>query len=85
VHNPVGNVPVVREEEKPLGVAIQPTNRVDPLWHINEIHNRPSAALVARGGDVTRRFVEEDRARALRTEESTIDANLSVERVNLRS
>ncbi len=85
VHDPVGNIPVVREEQKPLSVPIQSPHRIDPLRHVNQVHDGPPAALVTGGGDVAGRFVEDDRAWTLSAEEAPIDANLGVDRVHFGS
>ena len=75
VHDPVGQLAIIREEQQSLGVAVEPSNGVEALGGVDEIHHRTPLALVAGGGDVAARFVEHDVAAALRANEFAINAD----------
>lgn len=76
VHHAVGDVAVVGQEEQPLGVAVEAADRVDPLADIDQVHHRPPLALVARGGDVAARLVEEEVAGSLGAQQVAVDPDL---------
>jgi hypothetical protein len=76
VHDPVGDVAVVGEEEETFGVAVEPTHRVDPFPDLDDVHHRPAVAFVFRSRDIAARFVEDQIARPLCPEQLPIDLDL---------
>ena len=83
MHHPVGDVAVVGQEQQPLGVAVQPPDGKDTLGHVDEVHDRAPVALIANGGDVAARLVEEKIANRLGSKQLAVDPNLSRARVDL--
>lgn len=81
MHHPVGNVAVVGQEEESLGITVEATDRIDPLRHVDELHDGPAVALVLRRGDVAARFVENDITRSLGPQEFAVDADLGANRI----
>jgi hypothetical protein len=75
MHNPVGQLAVVREQEEPFGFTIEPANRVEPFARVDQIHHRASVAFVAGGGNEAAGLVEHDVATLLRTDHLAVDAN----------
>ena len=83
VHDPVRHVAVVREEEKPLGVSVQPSDRVDPLGEVHQLHHGPAASLVAHRRDVAAGLVDHQVAERLGPEESAVDPDLGKDWIDL--
>lgn len=46
VHNSVGELAVVRQQQQSLGVAIEPANRQDAALHTDEIHHRVATTFI---------------------------------------
>lgn len=76
MHHPVRDIAVVRDQEQPLSVAIQATDRINPLRNVDEIHHGPPLSLILDGRDEPTRFIEHDEAGALAFERSTVDPDL---------
>ena len=76
VHDAVGDIAIVREEEEALGVAVQPAHRKHPLRHTDQIHHRPAITLVLDGCDVAGRLVQDQVAQRLRADDAVVDADL---------
>ena len=85
VHDPVGDVAVVGEQEQPFGVAVEPADRVHPLRHLDKIHHGAAVTFVFCRRDVAAGFVEEEVARPLRLEQLAVDADGGADRVGLRT
>jgi hypothetical protein len=85
VHHPVRDVTIVREQDEPLRIAIEPTDRVNTLRDIHEVHDGPAAAFVLDGGDEAGWFVEQDEARFLAAQGFAIDADMIRRRIDARS
>ena len=61
VHDEVGEIAVVGEQQHALAVLVQPANRVDALRHIlHQLGDTLSAQLVAHGGHIAARLVQHD-------------------------
>jgi hypothetical protein len=58
VHDPIGDVAVVGQQEQPFGVAVKPAHRIDPLRDLDDVHDGAPVPLVLRGRDVAAGFVE---------------------------
>ncbi len=82
VHDAVGQFPVIRQEEQPFGVPIQPTDRIQALLRLDEVHDRPPLAVVLHGRDVTGRLVQQHRPEPLRAGDLAVDLNLVGYRVD---
>ena len=82
MHDSVGEIAVIGEQEQAFGVAVEAANRVDALRHVDEFHHRPALALVVDRGDKTRRLVEHDDPRPLRPQDLAIDPDLGGGRVD---
>ncbi len=83
MHHPVGDVTVVGQEQQALGVAVEPTDWIDPLPDVDQVHDRPPVPLVAGRRNVAPRLVEQDVARFLGTQQRPIDSDLGRARVDL--
>lgn len=80
VHDPVGEIAVIGEQHQALGGAVQPTDRIDALADIDQVHHGPAIPLVTHGGDEAGRLVEQDVARWLRSQDLSVHANLIARR-----
>ena len=76
VHDPVGHIAVVGEEQQAFGIAVEPSNRVNAFGDVDQVHHGPPPALVADSRDVTRRLVQDQVAKRLRPQDLVVDANL---------
>jgi hypothetical protein len=85
VHDPIGDVAVVGEEEEPFGVAIESTDRIDPFRNLNDVHDGAPVSFVFRRRDVAPRLVQNQVARALRAQQFAIDPDLGVHGVDFRA
>jgi hypothetical protein len=83
VHDPVGDVAVVGQQQQTLGVAIEAAHWVDALRDLDDVHHRAAVPLVLGRRDVTARFVEDQVPRTLRPEELAVDSDLGTRRVGL--
>ena len=84
VHNAIGDIAVVREEQQPFRVAIEPSNRVDPLWNVDQLHHGPAVALILDGRDVAAWLVEDEVAHARTLDWVAVDEDDRLVRVRLR-
>lgn len=84
MHDPVGDIAVIGEEQQTLGLAVEPTDREDALGDVHEVHHGPATALIAHRRDVAGRLVQDQVAQRLRRQELPIDADLVVNRIGLR-
>jgi len=76
VHDPVGEFAVVGQQQQPLGVPVEPANWEQALPGLNQVHDRPTLALVLHRRDVAAGLVEQDGAQALWAEDPAIDLDL---------
>ena len=61
MHDEVGKLPVVGEEEQSLAVPVQAAHGVDPGFQLlHQLGDAPAAQLVAGGGDVSPGLIEHD-------------------------
>jgi len=61
MHQPVRQLPIIREQQRALGVVVQPPHRVDPPPHpLQEVRHRGPALRVAQRGDHALRLVEDE-------------------------
>lgn len=82
VHDAIGDITIVREEQQALGVAVQPANRKDALGDIDQIHDRPAATLVVHRRDVATRLVQDQVAERLRREQLAVHADIVTNRIS---
>lgn len=82
VHDAIGDVAVVRKEQEALCVAVEATDRVDTLRHVNELHHRAALAFVADGRNEAGRLVEHENARSLGPQDLAIDPDLGFRRID---
>jgi hypothetical protein len=85
MHDPVGDVAVVGQQEEPLGVAIETTHWVDPFRDLHDVHDGAPVAFVLRRRDKAARFVEDEIARSLRTKQLPVDPDLGANGVGFRT
>jgi hypothetical protein len=72
VHDAVGKLPVVGEQQETRRVAVEPAHGIHALGHLHEIHHRPPVTLIAGGSDVSAWFIEEDVSLGLRPNEFAV-------------
>ncbi len=73
---------VVRQQQEPGGLAIEPADRDHALRHVDQIEHRSAPALVGGGRNITRRLVQHEIAPALPLDELPVDPDLLSRRVN---
>jgi len=66
VHDAVRDITIVCQKEQSLGCAIEPSHGIDSFWNLHEIHDGPPVPLVADGGDIAARLIQQQVARGLR-------------------
>ncbi len=76
MHHAVRDVPIVGEQEQPLGVPVEAADWEDALGHVDQIHDRATIPLVAGRRDVAAWLVEEQVARLLGPQELAVDPDL---------
>jgi NDP-sugar pyrophosphorylase family protein len=65
VRQPLGQLAVVGHQQQTFAIVIQPTNREEPLWQINQLdHGGPALRIVGGGHDAGRLIQHDIRARA---------------------
>lgn len=84
MHDAVGDLPVVGQEEEALRVSIKSPDGVDALATDDEVHHGSPTAFVARRRDVSGRFVEEHVAEGLRTQQLAVEPKLGRSGIDLR-
>lgn len=85
MHYPIGELAVVREQEQPLGVAIEPADRVEPLGRLHQLHDRRAVAVIAGCRYESTGLIEHHIAAALRTHHLAIDSDLVIDRIGFGS
>jgi hypothetical protein len=75
VHDPVGEIAVIGQQQQPFRIPVEPADRVEALLRLDQFHHGLAVTLVARGGDVPPRLVEHDVPAALRADDLAIDPN----------
>jgi hypothetical protein len=75
--------PSFGEDQQPLGVPVEPADGVYALLDVDELHDRPAAALVVHRGDVAAGLVDEEVAERLRAQQAAIDPDLGRRGVDL--
>jgi len=73
MRQPVRERTVVREQEHPAGVDVEPPDRHDARGVVDEVDDRRPALRVARGRDDARRLVQEHVAERLLRDPLTVD------------
>lgn len=76
MHDAVRDLAIVRQQQQPLGLAVEPANWDDALVDWHEIHDGVASALVVGRRDVSARFVEQDVAAARVRDEHPVDLDL---------
>lgn len=84
VHHPVRDITLVREQDEPLRIAIEPTDRIHALRDVHEVHDGPAAALVLDGGDEAGWLVEQDKAWLLAAQGFAIDTDVICQWIDAR-
>jgi len=77
VHDAVGDVAVVGEQQQTFGLAVEASDRVDPLRNLDQLHHRLAVALVAHGRDIAAGLVEQQVARRLASEQLAVNVDLA--------
>lgn len=85
VHHAIGDLAIVRQQQKSLGVAIQPTNRQDTALHADEVHHRIAPTFVGCCRDVALRLVQQQIAATRIGDELPVNLNLLPLTIDLRS
>lgn len=85
MHQPVGQGAVVREQQQPLGVIVEPADGIEPPSDVaDEIHHRRAPLRIVQRGDEAGGLVEHeiDRGR-LKPEQFAVDFDVIALRVGL--
>jgi len=62
----VGEIPVIRQQQKPLGIVVQPADRIDPdLDPFEQVLHRGPPLRIGHGRHIPCRFVQHDIGRRL--------------------
>lgn len=85
MHDPVGEITVVGEQQQSFGVAVEPSHGIDAFGHVDETHHRPPVALILDGRDEAARLVEQEVARPLAFDRVAIDENDRVVWISFRA
>jgi hypothetical protein len=85
MHDTVGNLPVIRQQQQPLGLTIEPTDGNHSLVDRYKIHHRVPPALVGRCGDVAARLVQQYVSEARTRDQFAVDLDLLALSINLCS
>jgi len=83
VHDTMGDLAIVCQQQQPLGLAIEPSDWHDALVDRHEVHDGVAAALVGGGRDVATRLVEQNVASSNCRDQLTVDLDLLCVGVNL--
>ncbi|MEA2528290.1 MAG: hypothetical protein QOF73_5517 [Thermomicrobiales bacterium] len=76
MHDPIGHIAVIRQEEQSFGVAVKASDRIDPFRHLDEVHHGPSVPLVLRRRDIATWLVQDQVSGTLGTENFAVDTDL---------
>lgn len=76
MHNAIGDFTIVRQQQEPLGLPVESSDRYDALIDRYEIHDGVSAAFVGGGRDVAARLVEQNVSTADGRDQLPVDLNL---------
>jgi hypothetical protein len=81
----VGKIPVIRQQQKPLGIVVQPSDRIDPdLDPFEQVLHRGPPLRIGHGRHVTCRFVQHDVGRRLfGVDELAVNLDMVLGRVGL--
>lgn len=85
VHDAMGDLAVVGQQQKSLGLPVKATHWHDASFDAHEIHHGVASAFVVSGGDVALGFVEQDIASALVRNQVPVDLDLLAISVNFRA
>lgn len=85
MHHAIGDVTIVGQEQKALGVPVEPADRINPFRDLHKVHDRAAVALVFDGGDITARFIEQKVARALWLQNFAIDSDHGADWIRFRA
>lgn len=86
VREPRRQIPVVRENEQPLGIEVEPADWVDVFTRANEIDDGRSPLRVRSRRDIPLRLVEQQIDVALRhPDPPAVNADVVVSRIGLRA
>jgi hypothetical protein len=77
--------PIVGQEQEAGRRPVEPSDRHDTLRNVDQVEHGAPASLVARGGNVARRLVEQDVAVPLGTDERAVDLDPVALRIDLRA
>jgi hypothetical protein len=76
MHNTIGDVAIVGEQQESLSFAIESTDWIDALFRVNQIHDGPAITFVFRRRDIAPRLVEQNVPGRLGLEQNAVDSNL---------
>jgi len=85
MHDPVGDISVVGQQQQTLRLTVKTADRVDSLRHIDQVHDGPALPLVLHRRDEPARLVEHDESWALLAEHLAIDPDLILRGIDLGS
>jgi hypothetical protein len=85
VHHAIRDIAVIGQQQQPLGIAIEPANRVDAFRNLDQIHDGAAISFIFDGSDVAAGFVQQDVARALRFQNLAVDSNDRANWIGFRS
>src|SRR5690606_17715745 len=82
VHDAVGDLADIGQQEDALRVAIEATDGIDPLVDFDKVHDGPALLLVGNGGDEAARLVQDDETGSLAANRLAVDADLVADGVD---
>lgn len=85
VHDSVGNQAIVREQEQPFGLPVEPSDRHDALPDLDEIHDRVAPTLVRHRCDVAPGLVQDNVPHRRARDDLAVYLDLLPHWVNLRA
>jgi len=85
MHDTVRHITIVGQEEESLRRAIESSDGIDALVHLDEIHHCPPVSLVAHRGDVATRLIQQEVSRRLSAEQLTVNVDLTGAGIDLRA
>jgi hypothetical protein len=82
MHDAVGDITVVGQQEDAFRVTIEPANRIDALPNLDQIHDGPPVSLILGRRDIATWLVQNDIAGTLRPQYFAVDSNLRPLRID---
>jgi len=85
MHDALRHVAVIRKEQEPLRVAVEPANREQPGLGWQKLHYRSPVALIACRGNEARWLVHYDVSKRLAPHQFAVDVDSGAARIDPRS